>query len=132
MRTWRLFCLGACVALSGCVLGYGHCLFLQPVKSTLTGRVHFRDFPAADGVDNVPVMVLDKTAYIYVPTLSHLCLSSGEVQLVGVAEFPENIGEDSHVSVVGSLFQSASARQYTHFLMNVVTITPLLPANAAH
>src|SRR5271154_6943176 len=113
MRTWRLFCLGACVALSGCVLGYGHCLFLQPVKSTLTGRGHFREFPAAGGVDNVPGMGLDKTAYIYGPTLSHLCLSSGEVQLVGVAEFPENIGEDSHVSVVGSLFQSASARQYT-------------------
>jgi hypothetical protein len=130
MKTWRLFCLGACAALSGCVVGYGHCLWLQPVKSELTGRVHFRDYPAADGVDNVPVLVLDRTAYVYVPTLSHLCLSADEVQLVGVSEFPRNIGENSRVSVVGSLFQAASARQHTPFLMNVVTISSLSPAAA--
>ncbi len=133
MRTWRIFCLGVCVALSGCVIGYGRCLFLQPVKSSLTGRIHFRDYPAADGVDNVPVLVLDRTAYIYVPALTHLCLSSSEVQLVGVYEFPRDIGEDSHVTVDGSLFQAASAHQHTHFLMNVVIITPLpaTPAAAA-
>jgi len=39
--------------LSGCVIGYGPCLFLQPVKHTFTGLVHFRDYPASDGIDNV-------------------------------------------------------------------------------
>jgi hypothetical protein len=58
---------GACAGLSGCVIGYGPCLLQQPVKNTLTGRVHFRDYPSAEGVDNVPVLALDRTAYIYAP-----------------------------------------------------------------
>ena len=60
------------LGLSGCVLGYGPCLFQQPVKNTLTGHVHFRDFPTQEGVDNVPVLSLDKTAYIYAPAQSIL------------------------------------------------------------
>src|ERR1700693_4464110 len=60
MRIWRWSFIGACLGLSGCVLGYGPCLFQQPVKINLTGRVHFRDYPTANGVDNVPVLVLDR------------------------------------------------------------------------
>jgi|ERR1700678_962139 len=131
MRTWRLFCIGACIALSGCVYGYGHCLFLQPVKSTVTGRVHFQDYPNADGVDNVPILELDRTAYVYVPTSTHLCLPANDVQLVGVSEFPQNIGADSHVTVFGTLFQGAADRQHTPFLMNVVTMFPVVPASPA-
>ena len=125
MNIWRWSFIGACLGLSGCVFGYGPCLFQQPVKATLTGRVHFRDFPTPEGVDNVPVLSLDKTAYIYAPALSHLCLPANDVQLIGVAEFPQNVIENSHVNVDGSLFQEASGRQHTPFVMNVTTILPI-------
>jgi hypothetical protein len=111
--------------LSGCVIGYGPCLFQQPVKDHLTGRVHFRNYPAADGVDNVPVLALDRTAYIYAPAVSHHCLPANDVQLVGVTEFPPNVVENSHVRVDGVLFQAATGRQHTPFVMKVTTILPL-------
>jgi hypothetical protein len=125
---WALLC--ACVSMSACVSGYGVCLFQQPVKHNLTGRVHFRDYPSADGVDNVPVLALDRTAYVYAPAQSQLCLPANEVQLVGVAEFPQNVIENSHVSVDGVLFQSSTDRQHTAFVMNVATILPIPAANA--
>jgi hypothetical protein len=125
MRMWAWALAGACVGLSGCVIGYGPCLFLQPVKHTLTGHVHFRDYPSADGMDNVPVLSLDQTAYIYAPAQSHHCLSANDVQLEGVAEFPPNVIENSHVNVEGKLFQAGSGRQHTPFLMNVITILPI-------
>ncbi len=124
MKFSRLWILGLWVALTGCVHGYG-CLFVQPVKHTLTGRVHFHSFPAADGIDNVPILVLDRTAYVYSPAHSYQCLSATDVQLVGVSEFPETVIEDSHVTVEGSLFESTAAHQYTRFLMNVTTLLPL-------
>ncbi len=123
----RLMGLGMCAALSGCVLGSGYCLWMQPVKHSFSGRVHFRDFPNADGIDNVPVLVLDKTAYVYAPAQSHLCLAANDVQLVGVAEFPQNVGEDTHVKVEGSLFEGATSRQHTRFLINVNSIEPIAP-----
>lgn len=126
MRIRRAWILGPLALLAGCVNGYG-CLFLQPVVHTLTGRVHFRSFPAADGVDNVPVLVLDRTAYVYSPAHSYQCMSATELQLVGVSEFPENVIENSRVSVQGRLFESTASHQYTRFLMNV---TMLLPWNA--
>ena len=125
MRIWRLPFLVAYLALSGCVIGYGPCLFQQPVKNTLTGHVHFRDYPGPDGLDNVPVLSLDRTAYIYAPAQSHHCLPANDVQLIGVAEFPPNVIENSHVTVDGTLFQSGSGRQHTPFLMNVTTILPI-------
>ena len=82
MNISRSWLLGALVALSGCVHGSG-CLFLQPIKHTLTGRIHFRSFPAPDGIDNVPVLVLDRTAYVYSPAHSYQCMSATDVQLVG-------------------------------------------------
>jgi len=125
MRIWRLPFLVAYLALSGCVIGYGPCLFQQPVKNTLTGHVHFRDYPGPDGLDNVPVLSLDRTAYIYAPAQSHHCLPANDVQLIGVAEFPPNVIENSHVTVDGVLFQAGSGRQHTPFLMNVTTILPI-------
>jgi hypothetical protein len=125
MRVWRWWLIAAYLGLSGCVIGYGPCLFQQPVKNTLAGHVHFRDYPAADGLDNVPVLSLDRTAYVYAPAESHHCLSANDVQLVGVAEFPQNVIENSHVSVHGVLFQAGSARQHTPFVMNVTTILPI-------
>jgi len=125
MRLWRLISIGVCAALSGCVLGSGPCLWLQPVKHHFSGHVHFRDYPAPDGLDNVPVLLLDQTAYIYAPAQSQQCLAANEMQLVGVAEFPPNVDENSHVRVEGSLFEAVSARQHTRFLINVTHIVPI-------
>jgi hypothetical protein len=103
MRIWRTCFIGAYLGLSGCVIGYGPCLFQQPVKNNLT----------------------DRTAYVYAPAQSHLCLPANDVQLVGVSEFPQNVIENSHVSVDGVLFQAGSGRQHTPFVMNVTTILPM-------
>jgi hypothetical protein len=113
-----------CVAAAGCVHGYGGCLWTQPVKHTLTGRVHFRSYPTPDGVDNVPVLTLDREVYIYSPAQSFMCQSADQLQLVGISEFPENVVEDSHVSVQGKLFAGTSAHDHTGFLMNVITLLP--------
>ena len=129
MRIWRWSFIGACLGLSGCVLGNGPCLFLQPVKNNLTGHVHFRDYPTAGGVDHVPVLALDRTAYIYAPAQSYHCLPANDVQLAGVAEFPQNVIENSHVSVDGVLFQAGSGSEHTPFVMKVTTI---LPINTPH
>jgi hypothetical protein len=122
----RAALLVALIALSGCVHGVG-CLFLQPLKHTLTGRIHFRSFPAGDGVDNVPILVLDRTAYVYSPAQSYQCLSATDLQLVGVAEFPQDVIEGSHVSVTGRLFESTSSHEYTRFLVNVISVLPIKP-----
>jgi hypothetical protein len=129
MRHCRWLFVVAYLGLAGCVLGYGPCLLQQPLKHTLTGHVHFRDYPAADGVDNVPVLALDRTEYIYAPEQSHHCLPANDVQLVGVAEFPQNVAENSHVSVVGELFPSTNRREHTPFLMNVITMAPIPAAH---
>jgi hypothetical protein len=124
MRICRLGVLGAFLALAGCVHGYGGCLFIEPVKHTLTGRVHFRTYPAADGIDNVPVLVLDHMAYVYSPAQSFLCQAADELQLVGISEFPQNVVENSHVSVQGRLFAAISSNQHTRFVMDVITLLP--------
>jgi hypothetical protein len=124
MRNARLWALSVLVALSGCVHGYG-CLLTQPIKHTLTGRIHFRSFPAPDGMDNVPVLALDRTIYVYAPAHAYQCIYATDVQLVGVSEFPESVIEDSHVSVEGTLFEATNAHEYTRFLVNVTTLLPL-------
>ena len=123
MNILRWGFLGLLAGLAGCVHGYG-CLFEQPVKHTLTGRVHFRQFPAAEGVDHVPILVLDRTAYVYAPAHSFSCMSATDMQLVGVSEFPENVIENSPVSVTGTIFESTSSHEYTRFLINVTTLLP--------
>jgi hypothetical protein len=119
-------CLALLVAsLSGCVIGGGRCLFLEPINATLTGRIHFRDFPTAGGIDNVPVLAVDQTAHVYAPAESHSCMPVNDIQLVGWSEFPPDIIEGAHITVHGTLFEAAAAHQYTHFLMNVVTVVPV-------
>ncbi|HMK84378.1 MAG TPA: hypothetical protein VK437_00350 [Steroidobacteraceae bacterium] len=127
MRDFRLLLVACCLAAGGCVHGYGGCLFTQPVRHTLTGRIHFRSYPAAEGVDNVPVLTLDRTAYVYAPFQSFMCQPADELQLVGISEFPESVVEDTHVSAQGKLFSATSSHDHTRFLMNVIT---LLPDNA--
>jgi hypothetical protein len=123
----RFWVLSAVALLSGCVHGYG-CMLQQPLKHTVTGRVHFREFPAADGVDHVPILVLDHTAYVYAPAHGYHCLAATDMQLVGVSEFPENVIEDSRVSVEGSIFEATAAHEYTRFLINVRQLLPLKTA----
>jgi len=129
MLNVRLWILVAVTALTGCVHGNG-CLLTQPVKHTLNGRIHFRSFPSRDGIDNVPILVLDSTAYVYAPAHAFQCIAATELQLVGVAEFPENVIEDSHVSVNGRLFESTTDHQHTRFIMSVITLLPIGPAAA--
>jgi hypothetical protein len=112
------------LSVSGCVAGR-RCLFIEPLKSSLTGRLHFRDFSAPDGVDHVPVLALDQTVYVYAPAHSHSCLPVNDVQLVGWSEFPPDIAEGAHIVVDGSLFEAASPHQHTGFLINVNTIVPV-------
>jgi hypothetical protein len=76
-------------------------------------------------MDNVPVLTLDRTAYIYAPAHSYQCMFATDVQLAGVSEFPESVIENSHVSVEGTLFEASSAHEYTRFLMNVSLLLPL-------
>ena len=119
-----LFWLLASAALSGCVVGYGPCLVLQPIKHDFAGVVHFHDYPAADGIDNVAVLTLDTTAYVYAPAQSRRCLPANDLQMVGLAEFPRDVGENTHVAVTGSLTEATTSRQHTTFLLNVTTILP--------
>jgi hypothetical protein len=128
MRNWRLMSLGVCVLLSGCVIGSGPCIWLQ-ARSHFTGHVHFREFKAADGVDTVPILVLDKTDYVYSPAQSFHCSPLYEVQLVGVSEFPPNVDENAHITVEGSVYQAVSAHEYTHFLINVSRVELVPPAH---
>jgi hypothetical protein len=94
------------------------------VKHTLSGRVQFRTYPADNGIDNVPVLVLDNTAYLYAPAQSLMCQPANEIQLTGISEFPQTVVENSHVSAEGKLFSAASAHDHTRFLMDVITLLP--------
>lgn len=113
------------LALSGCVLGYGPCLLLKPIKHTFTGRIHFKQYPGPYGLDNVPVLTLDSTEYVYAPAQSTHCLAANDVQLEGLAEFPEDVIENSHVTVQGGLFEAVDAHQHTPLLINVTNILPI-------
>jgi len=125
MKLMRIVCLGLCFALTGCVIGGGGCRWLAPIKTTLTGQLHFRDFPATDGMDHVPILVLDQTTHIYDPAVSHQCLAASEVQLLGVTEFPQSMGENAHIKVRGSLSQATSTHHHTRFLVKVTDFQPV-------
>jgi hypothetical protein len=114
-----------CLLLSGCVIGSGACLLQEPFKHTFQGKVRIATFPAGDGVDHVPVLTLDRTAYVYAPANSHFCVPALELQLVGWSELPPDIADDTHVEVQGSVFQAATMHQHTAFLVNVRSILPL-------
>jgi hypothetical protein len=118
---------GLCLGLCGCVIGSGPCLWLQ-VRHDFSGHLHFREFPRADGVDTVPILILDKTQYIYAPPQSFHCLPANDVQLVGVSEFPDRLGENSHVIVDGKVLEGVAQGQYTRFVIQVVGILPIRPA----
>ena len=125
MRKTRLMIgAGLYMLLSGCVIGSGPCLWLQ-VRHDFTGHVHFREFPRSDGVDTVPILILDKTQYMYAPPQSFHCLAANDVQLTGLTEFPASIGENSHVIVDGKMIEGVNSDQHTRFVINVISILPL-------
>lgn len=127
MRSMRtVISLGLYLALSGCVIGSGPCLWLQ-VRHDFVGRVHFREFPRSDGVDTVPILILDKTQYMYAPPQSFHCLAANDVQLVGMAELPASIGENTHVVVNGTVYEGVTDGQHTRFVINVISILPTKP-----
>lgn len=123
MKICQLGIVGLLAGLAGCVHGYG-CLFEQPIKHTMTGRVHFREYPTAEGVDHVPILALDRTAYVYAPAHGYSCLSATDMQLVGVSEFPERVIDNSPVTVTGEIFEATTAHEYTRFLIDVTTLLP--------
>lgn len=124
IRNLRLLAgLGVFIALSGCVVGSGPCQWLQ-FRHDFVGQVHFREFPRTDGVDTVPILILDKTQYIYAPPQSFHCLPANDVQLVGLTEFPESIGEGTHVVVDGNVVEGVAQGQYTRFVIKVISILP--------
>ena len=118
--------IGLFTVLSGCVIGSGPCLWLQ-VRHDFTGHVHFREFPRSDGVDTVPILVLDKTQYMYAPPQSLHCLAANDLQLVGMTEFPDRIDEGSHVIVDGKVLEGVAHGEYTRFVIQVVSILPVRP-----
>jgi hypothetical protein len=122
-----LVLLAICFAAAGCVHGYGGCLWVQPIKHTLTGRVHFRTYTTPDGIDNVPVLELDRLAYVYSPAQSFLCQAADEMQLEGVSEFPESVVESSRVSVEGRISAGVSSHDHTPFVLHVITLLPDRP-----
>jgi hypothetical protein len=127
MRRMRiLISLGLCLVLPGCVIGSGPCLWLQ-VRHDFVGHVHFREFPRSDGVDTVPILILDKTQYMYAPPQSFHCLAANDLQLVGMAELPASIGENTHVTVDGKVYQGVADGQHTRFVIDVVSILPTKP-----
>jgi hypothetical protein len=124
IKTLRLAAgLGISIALSGCVIGSGPCLWLQ-VSHDFSGRVHFREFPNTEGVDTVPILILDKTQYVYAPPQSFHCLAANDVQLIGMTEFPDSIGENTHVLVQGKVLEGVAYGQYTRFVVQVISILP--------
>ncbi len=113
-----------CMALPGCVIGSGPCLWLQ-VRHDFTGHVHFREFPRSDGVDKVPILILDKTQYMYAPPQSFACLPANDLQLIGVTELPDRIDEGTRVIVEGKVLEGVAEGQHTRFVIDVISILPL-------
>jgi hypothetical protein len=115
--------IGLYMALSGCVIGSGPCLWLQ-VRHDFIGHIHFREFPRNDGVDTVPILILDKTQYMYAPPQSFQCLPANDLQLVGLAELPDRIDEGTRVIVDGKVLEGVAKDQHTRFVIEVVSVLP--------
>lgn len=114
----------AALALSGCVLGYGRCKWLDPVKSSLTGKMQFRPSEAGTNLlGSTPVLMLDSPAYIYAPGLNTRCQYASEMQLIPAVELPTEIVDGAHVIVRGGITASSRREHVTRFVLNVRTLT---------
>lgn len=112
----RLVTAMVCLSLAGCVAGYGRCLFLQPARSTLTGRIEL--------AAQYPRLELDETAYIYAPATSSQCTAVRAVELVSSGAAMEKIPDGSRVTVRGTLFEDAGDRHATRFAIEVIDVVP--------
>ncbi len=121
-RKLQVLLLLSAACLSGCVMGYGRCLFTDPVKTSLSGRVHFREFRDDNTLDRAPILTLDRTEYIYAPSLGKQCRSVLEVQLMPLTDLPDNIADGAHVRVEGSIVLANQRGQHTAFVINVATV----------
>lgn len=120
-----------CAALSGCVVGYGPCLFLSPMPVSLTGTMHFRTYKVGDAIERVAVLTSDRSEYIYAPAQSHQCLMAGDFQLAGWDEYPGDLVDGTRIAVRGALIESASPHQHTRFLLRIRNLERLPHQSAA-
>ncbi|HUX73453.1 MAG TPA: hypothetical protein VMV25_06105 [Steroidobacteraceae bacterium] len=133
MKNRLAVCALLCASLSGCVIGYGHCLFLNPLRISLSGKVHFLSFPVGGGIDRVAILELDRTAYVYAPAEGSHCLPVNETQLVGWSGYQPDLAENMQVTVRGSLITAVTSHQHTRFLIKVRGIeAPPAPPAPAH
>lgn len=109
------------LGLQGCVLGYGRCKFTEPVRTSLTGHVHFREYNG-ERFDRAPILVLDRTEYVYVSSRGKQCQAATEVQLIPMGDLPDDIAEGAHVVAEGSLVLANQLEQHTRFVFNLGTI----------
>lgn len=111
----------ALLSLQGCVIGYGRCKLTDPVRTSLTGHVHFRKFDG-NRLVRTPILVLDQMTYVYLPSNGKQCQAADEVQLVPLTDLPDEIAEGAHVTVEGSLTPASQDWQHTRFVFNLATI----------
>jgi hypothetical protein len=126
----------AALAASGCVAGYGRCLFLQPSRVTLAGTLHWRIVDgeshgansgaraSADLPERIAVLSLTNSAYVYAPSQSRQCLAMQDVELEFSADPPETLRANSRITVKGSLYESTSERHRTRFVLSVMSLEP--------
>lgn len=105
-----------CLTLASCVAGYGRCLFLQPARSTLTGRVQL--------AAQFPLLTLDETAYVYAPASSSQCTAVRDLELVLSGAAMEKVPDGARVTVRGAIFEDAGDRHATRFAMDVLDVVP--------
>ncbi len=122
MTKLRWAFLAACMALSGCVLGYGRCLLLSPIRTTLSGTLDFHSYPVGGTVERVAVLTTDHSQYVYAPAESAQCRIAERFQLVGWGEYPPDLRDGTRVRVAGSLAVATSPHQHTHFVLQVRSI----------
>jgi hypothetical protein len=138
MNARRRLLVIAVVALvaSGCVAGYGRCLFLQPSRVELSGTLHWRivenesrsegrsERVTADLPERVAVLSLTNSAYVYAPSQSRQCLAMQDVELEFSADPPETLRANSRITVKGSLYESTSDRHRSRFVLSVTNLEP--------
>ena len=122
---WAL--LAVCAALSGCVLGYGRCLLLSPMRTELSGTLDFHTYLVGGVVERVAVLTADHSQYVYAPAESAQCQIAERFQLVGWGEYPPDLRDGTRVRVAGSLVVATSPHQHTHFVLRVRSIDPVQP-----
>jgi hypothetical protein len=61
---------------------------------------------------------------MYAPPQSFHCLPANDVQIVGMSEFPDSIGENTHVVVDGKMVEGVADGQHTRFVIQAISVLP--------